>query len=75
VTIVPEGLRDDHIAGFTRYLVTGQRTIIGTPIRLPALRRDGSQVPVELTVKVVDVGAGRTVFVGRFDQPRDKRSG
>ncbi len=75
VTIVPEGLRDDHIAGFTRYLVTGQRTIIGTPIRLPALRRDGSQVPVELTVDVVDVGAGRTVFVGRFDQPRDKRSG
>lgn len=68
VTIVPEGLRDDHIAGFTRYLVTGQRTIIGTPTRVPALRRDGSQVPVELTVEVVDVGAGRTVFVGRFEE-------
>ena len=63
VAIMPEQMRDAHIAGFTQYLLTKRATILGTPIEVPALRRDGSQVTVTLVIRVHAVSGGRTVFV------------
>src|SRR5690348_6296485 len=47
--LVPARLRDDHHAGFERYATTREPKILGHPVRVPALRRDGSEVEVELT--------------------------
>jgi PAS domain S-box-containing protein len=48
--IVPDHLRDRHREGLRRYLETGEKVVIGQRIELPALRKGGRIVPVELTV-------------------------
>lgn len=62
VTIVPEGQRDAHVAGFVRYLITGERRILDSPVQVDALRRDGTEVPVMLVISVVRLAGGRAVF-------------
>lgn len=49
--LVPEPLRSRHRAGFTRF-AKGQSTLLGTrpAVELPALRKDGSELWVELTL-------------------------
>ena len=60
--IVPPRLREAHIAGFTRQLVTGQGRLIGKEVEVAALRRDGSEVRVALHLAREDLG-DRTLFV------------
>jgi len=49
-TIVPERYRADHIRGLERYLATGEGPLLGRRVEIEALRRDGSEFPVELTI-------------------------
>jgi PAS domain S-box-containing protein len=63
VTIIPERYRQSHVAGFTMFLLVGRRPLIGKPVVVPSLRRDGSEVTVELTVNVCPGGEGQSVFV------------
>lgn len=63
VTIIPRRLRDRHIAGFTRHLVDGSSRIIGTPVQVPALRHDGSEVEVELLIERRSHSGTRGLFV------------
>ncbi|MGI8757862.1 MAG: PAS domain S-box protein [Acidimicrobiales bacterium] len=51
--IVPTELRESHLAGYTRYHLTGETHLLDRPVRVPALRRDGSQVDVELFLHVL----------------------
>jgi PAS domain S-box-containing protein len=51
--IIPERLRAAHRAGFRRYLETGEQRILDQRFELPALRADGSELTVELTVSEV----------------------
>lgn len=53
--IVPERLRGKHARGLAQFRETGQGTIVGKRIELPALRADGSEILVELTVTRLDV--------------------
>ena len=48
--IIPPSLRERHSAGLRRYLDTGVGPVLGKRIELRALRRDGSEIPVELAV-------------------------
>ena len=48
--IVPELLRDAHKAGLQRFLRTGHRKILGRRLELDALRRDGKEIKVELSI-------------------------
>jgi PAS domain S-box-containing protein len=48
--IIPEQQRDAHRAGLERYLRTGHRKILGRRLELDALRRDGKEITVELSV-------------------------
>jgi len=50
VSIVPPRLRQAHVAGFTMYLLVGRRPIMKSPALVPAFRRDGSEVLVQLLV-------------------------
>ena len=63
--IVPPELRAAHLAGFTRYLLTGEARILGQRTRLPALRRDGSTIEVDIVIEMVDLG-DRQVFRATF---------
>ena len=48
--IIPARMRDAHRRGMTRYLTTGQRSLLDKRVQVTAMRRDGSEFPVELTV-------------------------
>jgi PAS domain S-box-containing protein len=48
--IVPPALREAHRAGFSRYMTTGESRILDRRIEITALRADGGEFPVELTI-------------------------
>ena len=48
--IIPPSLRGRHKIGFARYLASGCSSMLGTRIEMPAMRADGSEIPVELTI-------------------------
>lgn len=48
--IIPPRLREAHVAGFTRQLFTARRRLLDQPIQLPALRNNGSEVTVTVTL-------------------------
>ncbi len=73
VTIVPERLRPRHLEGFERYLATRQgRLVGGRPAEVPALRRDGREVAVELTLTAHGLVGGREVFVASLRDLSDR---
>ncbi|MCH2172084.1 PAS domain S-box protein [Myxococcota bacterium] len=53
--LVPEELRDDHTAGISRYLQSGQSRILGRKLTTEAMHADGSRIPVELVVQPINV--------------------
>ncbi len=48
--IIPLRLREPHRRGVERYVVTGEGTMVGHPVELPAMRADGSEFPVEIAI-------------------------
>ena len=48
--IVPPSLREQHRGGFARYLATGEARVLGRRVEMTAVRSDGSEFPVELTI-------------------------
>ena len=62
--VVPEALRDAHLAGIRQYLRTGHRALPSwTAVRLTGLHRDGREIPVEVSFGEATLG-GRRVFSG-----------
>lgn len=61
--VVPERLRAAHRDGFQRYLRTRQGPILDQRLEMPALRRDGAEITVELTITAFEA-AGQTWFSG-----------
>jgi PAS domain S-box-containing protein len=62
-TLVPEHCRQRFIDAMAGYLATGDSRGLREPIRLRALRADGTERPVDLTPMPVTV-AGETYFFG-----------
>jgi len=48
--LMPERFRDAHLVGMRRVLDGGEPHAIGTTVRLAALRKDGTEFPMELTL-------------------------
>ncbi len=61
--VIPVPLRDLHRDGLARYLASGEARVLGRRIEITALRRDGSEFPVELTITRVDL-PGPPLFTG-----------
>jgi diguanylate cyclase (GGDEF)-like protein/PAS domain S-box-containing protein len=59
--IIPPHLRAAHRAGMARYLASGESDVLSRRIELPAIRRDGSQVPMEVRIQALDI-EGATIF-------------
>ena len=72
VAIIPPRLRQAHLAGFTLFFSTGRAPLLGRPVTVPALRRDDTEVPVEITIRSERLDGGRHVFVAVLrDGPGD----
>ncbi|MGI8983556.1 MAG: PP2C family protein-serine/threonine phosphatase [Acidimicrobiales bacterium] len=69
--IIPAELREAHRSGLDRYLRTGCGSILGQRIEISALRSDGREFPVELTVAAVEAG-GRRLFSGHLRDISDR---
>jgi PAS domain S-box-containing protein len=67
-TIIPGHLRQAHLAGYTRLLMSGQPRIIGERLRLPARRKDGGTIEIDLTLLRLDC-AGQTIFAATLSSP------
>ncbi|HEX9705301.1 MAG TPA: PAS domain S-box protein [Gemmatimonadales bacterium] len=48
--LMPERLRDAHLAGLKRYLVTSEPRVVGKTVELAGRRNDGTEFPVELSL-------------------------
>ena len=59
--IIPPQYRAAHAAGMQRYLKTGEEAILNRRIEITALRKDGRELPVELSVVPLQVG-GEVMF-------------
>jgi PAS domain S-box-containing protein len=55
-TIVPPGYRLSHQRGLEHFLRTGEGAVLNRRIEIIALRRDGSEFPVELTITPLKSG-------------------
>ena len=62
-TIIPQSARKAHDAGHKRYAVTGDKHIFDQRIELTAMRADGSEFPVELTLTALE-GSGMSLVTG-----------
>lgn len=62
--VIPERLRATHEAGLARYLKSGRRNIPWTGVELPGLRKDGSEIPLEISFGELVTDDGRRIFSG-----------
>lgn len=63
ITIIPERFHQAHVAGFTMYLLVGRRPLLDRPIVVPAVRRDGTEVDLQLTVRSHSVSPGESMLL------------
>jgi two-component system NtrC family sensor kinase len=56
--LVPPRLRDQHAAGFARWQADGTGAAVGKTLELPCLRKDGTEICVELSLSSVRLHDG-----------------
>ena len=72
-TLIPERLRDLHREGFRRFQQTGQPRIAGSKIETMALRKDGSEFPIEMVIQPLGV-SGRDQFAAYIRDLTEQRA-
>jgi PAS domain S-box-containing protein len=70
--IVPPRHRDAHRRGLQRALATGQGPMLDRRLELTAVRRDGSELPVELAITAAQAGT-RRFFTGYLRDISERR--
>src|SRR2546423_2462879 len=53
--IIPARMREQHRRGLAHFLKTGKGPVIGTRIEIVGLRKDGSEIPVELAITALKI--------------------
>lgn len=59
--IVPAGMAEMHRSGLSRYRASGATTMLDQRLEIPARRKDGSTLTVEVRIKALDID-GQAVF-------------
>ncbi len=72
--IVPARLREQHRRGLARYLATGKGRLLGTRVELAAVRADGSEFPVELSVTRI-AAEGPPLFTAYLRDVTERKRG
>lgn len=70
--IIPERLRPVHEAGLEQYLDTGTKHIDWTGVELPALHKDGHEVPVMVSLREHEY-KGQRLFTGIFTDITERK--
>lgn len=72
-TIIPLRYREAHRQGLRRFLQTGVGTVVDRRLELSALRSDGSEFPVELTISALRESDGWSfhAFISDVSERRD----
>ena len=70
--LMPHRLREGHMRGTRRYLLTGERSIPWRGVQVPAMRRDGTEFPVEINFGEY-TASGRRVFAGYITDITERR--
>lgn len=68
-TLIPPALREQHLVGFTRYQLTRSPVLMGRPVAIEALHRNGSTVPVNLLLHEMPSRDGRLRYRATFTAP------
>lgn len=71
-TIIPGRLHDTHREGLRRFLQTGEGKVLNRRLELSALRPDGSEFPVEVTISALaeDRGWSFHAFIADISERR-----
>ena len=67
--LVPARLRQAHMDGHRRHLMTGESRILGKPVQLPMLCSDGTELECGLVVTEQGTQVGHPVFVAAVTLP------
>lgn len=70
--IVPPPFRERHRAGLARFLATGEARVMGRRIEMSALRADGTEFPVEISIHPGGTPA-QPLFTGFIRDLTDQR--
>ena len=70
--IIPPSLREAHRQGFARFLATGEGRVLGQRIEMSAIRADGTEFPVELTITRIPAD-GPPAFTGYLRDLTERR--
>lgn len=71
--IIPPRFRADHKKGLERFLRTGVGPLLRTRVEVSALRKNGSEFPVELSITPFH-HSGKVVFLGFIRDITDRRN-
>jgi PAS domain S-box-containing protein len=74
--VIPERYRAPHAEGLDRYNRTREERVLGRQIEISAIRRDGSEFPVELSITTAPMGEGEMpMFVGFLRDISQRKQG
>ena len=64
--IIPHSFREAHQRGLRHFLASGEGSVLGKRIEVPALLRSGVVIPVELFITVLDTGDSELLLFAGF---------
>jgi PAS domain S-box-containing protein len=71
--IIPERYREPHCRGLARYNETGEERVLNRRIEIAALRSDGAEIPIELSITTAP-SLPETMFIGFLRDISERRS-
>ena len=70
--IIPFEMRDAHRAGMKHYFKTGESKVLNQRMELPAIRKDGSSLPVEIRIRAIEID-GQKIFSAFLHDITDRK--
>ncbi|MCD4863148.1 diguanylate cyclase domain-containing protein [Pseudomonas sp. PLB05] len=71
--IIPTAMREAHRRGMARFLTTGEAKVLNQRLELPALRKDGTSLLVEVRLRALKIGT-RTQFSAFLHDISDRKA-
>ena len=73
-TIIPEPMRDAHAKGMAHFLETGSGSVLNQRLELPALRCDGRQITVQISIVPVQIDSQQMFTAFLHDITKQKEA-